>query len=310
MPRAVSTIRVGLVGYGKIARDQHLPAIAAHPDFVLSAVADPVAVAPVPTHRDVDAMLATSAIDAVVLCQPPAFRFDAARNAIRAGKHVLLEKPPGATIAEVALLLAEAQTHGVSLYAAWHSRMAPGSRELKRLLAGQRIDAIDIVWREDVRVWHPGQRWLWEQRGFGVFDPGINALSILTDVLGETPRVTDAELEIPSNQEAPIAARLIMESAHGALIHADFDFRETGTERWEMTIRSGAHRYALRKGGAVLEVDGIERTLPSLSEYTGLYTEFAALVRAGKRAVDYSPLAIVADAWLVGKRLSVARFDP
>lgn len=309
MPHTVSAIRVGLVGYGKIARDQHLPAIAAHPDFILSAITDPVATGPVPTHREIDAMLASGTIDAVVLCQPPAFRFDAARKAIRAGKHVLLEKPPGATVAEIVLLRAEAQAHGVSLYTAWHSRMAPGSRELKRLLAGQRIDAIDIVWREDVRVWHPGQSWLWEQRGFGVFDPGINALSILTDVLDEQPRVTDAVLEIPSNQDAPIAARLIMETARGALIHADFDFRETGTERWEMTIRSDAGHFALRKGGTVLEADGVERTPPPQSEYAGLYSEFAALVRAGKLAVDYSPLAIVADAWLVGKRQSVARFD-
>ncbi len=37
--------------------------------------------------------------------------------------------------------------------------------------------------KEDVRRWHPGQDWIWEAGGFGVFDPGINALSILTEVL-------------------------------------------------------------------------------------------------------------------------------
>ena len=40
-----------------------------------------------------------------------------------------------------------------------------------------------IIWKEDVHHWHPGQRWIWEPGGFGVFDPGINALSVLTEIL-------------------------------------------------------------------------------------------------------------------------------
>jgi hypothetical protein len=41
---------------------------------------------------------------------------------------------------------------------------------------------VEIVWHEDVRKWHPGQQWIWEPGGFGVFDPGINALSIATRI--------------------------------------------------------------------------------------------------------------------------------
>jgi D-galactose 1-dehydrogenase len=51
----------------------------------------------------------------------------------------------------------------------------------KAWLAGKRQVARGrITWREDVRKWHPGQDWVFEPGGMGVFDPGINALSILT----------------------------------------------------------------------------------------------------------------------------------
>jgi D-galactose 1-dehydrogenase len=42
---------------------------------------------------------------------------------------------------------------------------------------------VNVIWREDVRVWHPGQDWIWQPGGLGVFDPGINALSIITHIL-------------------------------------------------------------------------------------------------------------------------------
>jgi D-galactose 1-dehydrogenase/L-arabinose 1- dehydrogenase len=59
--------------------------------------------------------------------------------------------------------------------------------------AGHRVQ---LIWREDVRVWHPGQDWLLAAGGFGVFDPAINALSILTRVLPER-LAQSAELGIP-----------------------------------------------------------------------------------------------------------------
>ena len=65
------------------------------------------------------------------------------------------------------------------------------------------------TWKEDVRQWHPGQTWIWEAGGFGVFDPGINALSILTTLhpgahLSRRPQ----RCIVPSNCETPIAAQI------------------------------------------------------------------------------------------------------
>ena len=49
-----------------------------------------------------------------------------------------------------------------------------------------------IDWRESVRKWHPGQEWVWEPGGFGVCDPGINAMSIFTEIMRLGP-VSPAE---------------------------------------------------------------------------------------------------------------------
>ena len=74
-------------------------------------------------------------------------------------------------------------------------------------LAGKRIAAMDIRWHEDVRKWHPGQRWIWEPGGFGVFDPGINAFSIATKVFPGALLVSKAELYFPRMHKRPSPPR-------------------------------------------------------------------------------------------------------
>ncbi len=61
-----------------------------------------------------------------------------------------------------------------------------------------------------MRHWHPNQAWIWEPGGFGVFDPGINALSILTEILPGPFTVGSARLVTPANVQTPIAAEVAM----------------------------------------------------------------------------------------------------
>ena len=163
--------------------------------------------ADVPVFASVEAMLnADIAIDAIAMCQPPQVRFDAAVQAIRAGKHVLLEKPPGATLSEVEALTRLSDAAGTTLFAAWHSRFAPAVHDARAWLTERRINHVEITWKEDVRRWHPGQQWIWEPGGLGVFDPGINALSIATRILPRHFYLHDGTLDFPANRAAPIAA--------------------------------------------------------------------------------------------------------
>jgi D-galactose 1-dehydrogenase len=302
-------IKIAIVGMGKIAHDQHLPSIAGNGDFELAATVSSrgEAVNGLPHFRTLGELLeAGVAIDAVALCTPPQVRYDLAAQAIAAGKHVFLEKPPGATLAEVALLDAQAEAAGVTLFASWHSRYAAGVEPARQWLSGRKITAASIVWREDVRVWHPGQDWIWEPGGLGVFDPGINALSIATHILPPFFLV-DGRLSLPANRAAPIAADLHFRSGDGTPVHMDLDWRQTGPQSWDITVETDGGTLKLEKGGAVLTTPEGTQTAED-REYPGLYARFAELVRAGTRDVDTAPLRLVADAFLRGHRLAVEEF--
>jgi D-galactose 1-dehydrogenase len=302
-------IRIAVVGIGKIARDQHLPAIAANDDFTLAAT-----VSSRDTGLDVanfatldDLFEAGVPLDAVALCTPPQVRYDLAAQAIARGLHVFLEKPPGATLAEVTALEQQALAGGTTLFASWHSRFAPGVEPARAWLADRTIEQVAITWREDVRVWHPGQAWIWEPGGLGVFDPGINALSIATHILPRPFFLTDAVLELPANRAAPIAADLTFRDTAGAPITMDLDWRQTGPQSWDIVVTTDAGELALAKGGAVLTLPNGTQTLEE-REYPGLYACFAALVREGRSDADTSPLRLVADAFLRGRRETVEPF--
>jgi D-galactose 1-dehydrogenase len=300
--------RLALVGLGKIAHDQHLPAIEAGAAFVLAATADPGSggIEGIPHFATLDDLLASGVeIDAVALCTPPQVRQPLATAALRAGKHLLLEKPPGESPQDVARLLGLAD--GATVFAAWHSRFAAGVEPARAWLAGKDIRSVTITWREDVRVWHPGQPWIFEAGGFGVFDPGINALSIATAILPGTLELRDAELDIPANCDAPIAARLAMAGDSGVPVNADFDFLQTGPQTWDIRIDTGEGELLLSKGGSVLEVPG-ERIANEDREYPALYDRFAALIRAGRSDADVEPLRLVSDALRRGRVARVAEF--
>jgi D-galactose 1-dehydrogenase len=306
--------RIGIMGLGKIAQDQHLPVIAADPAFELLAVSTrsaPPRALGVPVFTDYREMLALADLDAVAICTPPRVRHAIARDALMAGKHVMLEKPPAATLSEIADLRALAQDRGRTLFATWHSRHNRAVDKARALLKDETVRRLRVTWKEDVRRWHPGQTWIWEEGGFGVFDPGINALSILTAILPEPIFVRGAELQIPANKQAPIAASLLFATARTDTdLEAEFDFRQTGPQTWDIRIETGSGRsLKLVEGGTKLELDGRLEDEAPWQEYRGVYGRFDELVNEGLSDADDSPLRLVADAFLVGRRVTVEPFE-
>ena len=306
----MSAIKIAIVGVGKIVHDQHLPAIAANPDFALVASASRNnTVDGIPGFKSIEEMLAQMPeIEAVSLCMPPQYRHAAAHAALSAGKHVFLEKPPGATLSEVADLEALAASRGLTLFTSWHSRYAPAVQPAKAWLAAHAPTGMHVVWKEDVRHWHPNQDWIWQAGGLGVFDPGINALSIVTEILPSPIFLSGASLEFPENRDAPIAADLRFQDAGALRVHAEFDWRQTGKQSWDIVIETAAGQVKLSDGGARLWINGEEQPLDKEAEYPSLYRRFAALVKAGRSDVDVAPLRHVADAFMLGRRKVVEAF--
>ena len=300
--------KIALVGIGKIARDQHVPALAASSDWQLAAtVSRTGTVDGIESHSDFAEMLAARPdIGTVSLCMPPVPRFAYAQAALLAGRHVMLEKPPGATLSEVHALAELAASKGLTLYTTWHSRMAHAVAPAKAWLADKTVTRAHITWREDVRKWHPGQDWVFEPGGMGVFDPGINALSILTEILPSPVHLTAATLTFPANRQTPIAAALTFSGG----VTADFDWRQEGPQTWDIEIDTTVGSMALRMGGNVLEIGGqaAKGSNTIMDEYPALYARMADLLRLGRSEVDLAPMTHVADALTLGRRDTAAEF--
>ncbi|GLU31128.1 Gfo/Idh/MocA family oxidoreductase [Trinickia caryophylli] len=304
------TVKLGLVGIGKIARDQHLPAIAADAGFELVACASRNAeVEGVRNYPSIEAMLeAEPTLDAISLCAPPQVRFAQARAALAAGRHVMLEKPPGASLHEVEVLREMAQRAGLSLFASWHSRHAPAVEPAREWLAAQAIRAVEVRWKEDVRRWHPGQKWIWQPGGLGVFDPGINALSIVTRILPREIVLSEATLSVPANTHTPIAASLAFADELGVPVKAEFDWRHGPREQWEIEVTTDAGTLLIEQGGKVLTIAGSSVEVGPEREYPSLYAHWRDLIARGEADVDVRPLRHVADAYLLGARREVEAF--
>lgn len=296
-------ISLGIVGLGKIATDQHVPAVRRSDRFVLHSTADPAGGLPsVPHFTDIAAMLAGDDVPAAVaICTPPQMRYAIARAALQAGCHVLLEKPPCATVGEVGELEKLAGEQGVTLFCAWHSRFAPAVAPASEWLRDRRLRRMQIAWREDVRDWHPGQAWIWQAGGFGVFDPGINALSIAAAIAPSPLFVRDALLRVPANCVTPAAAELALSDTGGADIRASFDFLRVGPPEWTMAIETDDGRLELAEGGGRLAIDGEPVPLAPRDEYPAVYACFAALIAARASDADSTPLRLVADAERIGR---------
>ena len=301
---------IAIVGFGKIAREQHVPAIAGSSAFELVAIASPSSrMDRVPWYADLDSLLSElPTVSAIALCTLPQVRFALAQSGLAAGRHILLEKPPGITVSEVLLLVELARAKGVALFASWHSRHARAVEPARAWLADKSIRTVTVTWKENVRVWHPGQKWIWQAGGLGVFDPGINALSILTRILPGSLALLDAELSYPANCETPIAARLSLTVSGGVPVRAQFDFRHTGTQTWDIEVVTDAGALVLSMGGTILRVDSQIVDLPAAEEYPSLYAHFADLVARRAIDVDVAPLQLVADAFLCGRRIVVEPF--
>jgi predicted dehydrogenase len=299
----VKPIRIAIIGYGKIAEDQHVPSIEANGRFELVGTSSRSGQGVGQKFTDWRELIRNiDGLEAVAITTPPAPRYAIARECIEAGLHCLLEKPPTAGLAEIADLDCLAQGKGVTLFTTWHAQHHSTVEQAARALAGKRIRLMQIHWHEDVHKWHPGQQWIWQPGGFGVFDPGINAFSIATKIFPGGLFVESATLSIPENAQTAIAADVTFYSpeADGPLT-ASLDWRRTEGEEWTITVEAtDGTSVRLEDGGARLILNGEASGDDGVGEYPDIYRTFLDLIDQRRSLVDVTPLRLVADCLLVG----------
>ena len=301
---------IAIVGGGKIARDQHVPSIVRARDFKLTAAVT-MADEPlpgVPNFRTISEMKASlPGVRAVVLCTPPSTRKALIIEALESGLDILNEKAPAATLDEAEDFAARAEAAGRIFYQSWHSREAAAVAPAAAWLAGKVIKSVAVTWKEDVRLWHPGQDWIWSP-GVGVFDTGINAISVLTKILPRPIFLQDAELRFPKNKTAPIAADLNYRDSDGVDVKVEFDFDQKGPQTWDIDVETDVGTLKLSWGGSKLSVDGAAINVSNEPEYDRLYRNFSALLKSGCSDVDFTPFRHVEDAFKIGRCVAIQPF--
>ena len=301
-------LKIAIIGFGKIAADQHVPAIKANPRFELAATSSRSGQGVAPIFGDWRQLLSeVEGLEAVAITTPPSVRYEIARECIDRGLHALLEKPPTGTLGEIEDLACLGEGREITLFTTWHAQHNAAVAAAAKALAGKRIAAMDILWHEDVRKWHPGQRWIWEAGGFGVFDPGINAFSIATKVFPGTLLVRGADLYFPDDAQTPIAAEIEFASAVAdGPLHCSLDWRRVEGEEWTIIVRTAdGHEVRLENGGSRLSIDGKHQPTEGLGEYPDIYREYVELIDERRSHVDVAPLRLVADCLLAGRRHAV-----
>jgi predicted dehydrogenase len=195
-------VRVGLIGAGDIGL-LRARALAKVPGLRLAAVADVReelarrAAALSPGARvlgDGAALAQDPEVDAVIVSTPPSSHERLAVPCLRAGKHVLCEKPLATTLEACAALVRAAEEAGVSLATGFNLRYTRAAQLARRLLNEGAIGELDHV-----RSFHghPGGKefthdWILDRRVTGggtLMDNGIHLIDLTRWFLGEVESV-------------------------------------------------------------------------------------------------------------------------
>jgi predicted dehydrogenase len=136
-------VRLALIGCGRIAQVAHLPAVEKAEGAELVAVCDPSAAVAgsvarrydLAAHTDRRSVWADASVEAVIVTAPDRFHHALASEALGAGRHVLVEKPMTATLAEAEDLVALVDRTGLTLQVGAMKRHDEGVRYARRFIA-------------------------------------------------------------------------------------------------------------------------------------------------------------------------------
>ena len=136
-------LNVGILGCGPISQAAHFESANKARNATLYAICDvaddlrarmAATHAPQKSFASYEAMLADPDLDAVVIATADAFHVAAAIQALRAGKHVLCEKPLGVSVEEVEALRAVVRETGCVLQVGNMKRFDPGIQSAKAFI--------------------------------------------------------------------------------------------------------------------------------------------------------------------------------
>eukprot|EP01137_Pigoraptor_chileana_P011023 Opistho-2@61269 len=149
-------INTGLLAYGMSGKVFHAPFIHAHSGFKLHAIVErskQLAVNDYPSiisYQSIDALLLDDAIDLVIVNTPNFTHYDYTKQALLAGKHVLVEKPFTATVAQAKEVFALAKSVGKKVLVYQNRRYDSGFNAVKDVInSGKLGKLVEVHFRYD-----------------------------------------------------------------------------------------------------------------------------------------------------------------
>lgn len=162
----------------------------------------------VPFHTtDIDALLAQPGLQVVCIATPSGAHLEPALKAIRAGKHVIIEKPLEVTPERADQMIQAAREHNVQISAIFQARFGVGAQTLKRVLDSGRLGRLSLCsayvkWHRKPEYYRGWKGTLALDGGGAVINQAIHALNLLhwfagmpTEVFGWTTRCVHTQIE-------------------------------------------------------------------------------------------------------------------
>jgi predicted dehydrogenase len=195
--------RFGIIGAGVISA-YHAKAIEAHPDGKIVAVAD---VSRACADRfaaehggeavtDLEAMLRRTDIDAVCVCSPTYLHAEHAVAAIRAGKHVIVEKSMAINLKDATRMIVAARDQNVKLAVIFQKRTEEAAQRIKKAIEagvfGKMVfgDASIKYWRNQAYYDSADWRGTWDKEGGGAsMTQGTHGIDLLLYMMGEVEKI-------------------------------------------------------------------------------------------------------------------------
>ncbi|WP_406135830.1 Gfo/Idh/MocA family protein [Streptomyces sp. NBC_01089] len=198
---ATRPARVGIIGTGNIF-DRYVNGMARYPRLRLTGCADldhartlkAAADHGIRAYASVDALLGDPGVDIVVNITPPLAHAAVSAQALRAGKHVYVEKPVAATVAEAAPLTALARECGVLFGSAPDTFLGSAAQTARKALddglIGQPVGVTAFVTHSKAETWHPNPGFLFAPGGGPGLDLGPYYLTSLVNLIGPIATVS------------------------------------------------------------------------------------------------------------------------
>lgn len=247
------SMRVGVIGAGVIS-EQYLQNMTQFPDLDVTFVADVDAdrareratAHGVPTWGS-PAELLESDVDIVVVLTPPAAHVPVGLAAIKAGKHVWLEKPIATDSAGAHELLDAARTAGLVVAGAPDTLLGAGFQTAARAIAsgmiGRPVSAIAHFATAGPQGWHPDPDFLFAPGGGPLLDVGPYYLTALVHLLGSITHVTahgsraQESRTIGSGPRAGEQFPVLVETTVSALLQFETGARAAATFSFDSGVR-------------------------------------------------------------------------